>query len=118
LLEKEEYHWVILGARPQTPWVGFAEVRASHGLLRSRTTDGIFWGHAPKPPGSASPRFGLSEIFCEAELLLFASFSRKRRTLPPRTSPVVFCEAKQRFLLLFLEKEEYHSPKMLLLNEC
>jgi hypothetical protein len=40
----------------------------------------VNWGHAPKPPGSASPSFGL---------------------------PTVFREAEQRFLLLFLEKEEY-----------
>jgi hypothetical protein len=37
------------------------------------------WGHAPRPPGSASPSFW----------------------------SVHFCEAEQRFLLLFLEKEEY-----------
>jgi hypothetical protein len=28
---------VLLGARPQTPWVGFAEGWARYGLLRSRT---------------------------------------------------------------------------------
>jgi hypothetical protein len=40
-----------------------------------------FLGHAAKPPGSASPRFGPG---------------------------IVFREAEQRFLLLFLEKEEYY----------
>jgi hypothetical protein len=90
----------LLGASPQTPRVGFAEGWAAHNLLRSRTTlfasfsgkrrilqDEIhtnlmfYWGPAPKPPRSASPRVGQLIIFCEAEL---------------------------RFLLLFLEKEEYH----------
>jgi hypothetical protein len=37
------------------------------------------WGHAPRPPGSASPRFVQAIVFCEAELTLFASFSGKRR---------------------------------------
>jgi hypothetical protein len=41
----------------------------------------ISWGQAPKPPGSASPSFGHETLFREAE---------------------------QRFLLLFLEKEDYH----------
>jgi hypothetical protein len=42
----------------------------------------VFWGHAPRPPGSASPSVGSNKP-----------------------------SAKQnkRFLLLFLEKEEYHS---------
>jgi hypothetical protein len=40
----------------------------------------IFWGLAPRPPGSASPNYRLAKTFREAE---------------------------QRFLLLFLEKEEY-----------
>jgi hypothetical protein len=40
------------------------------------------WGHASKPPGSASPRLGYR---------------------------IVFCEAEQRFLLLFPEKEENYS---------
>jgi hypothetical protein len=30
----------------------------------------VFWGHAPKPPGSASPRYGHGTVFCEAELAL------------------------------------------------
>jgi hypothetical protein len=46
-LEKEEYYCIIkgyyecnwlLGARPQTPRVGFAEVWANHDLPRSGTT--------------------------------------------------------------------------------
>jgi hypothetical protein len=95
---------IFLGASFQTPWVGFAEGWAAQDLLRSRTT--LFasfsgkrrilsdqltclllvrlfsWGQAPKPPGSASPKVGL---------------------------PVIFCEAELRFLLLFLEKEEYNQ---------
>jgi hypothetical protein len=43
----------------------------------------FYWGQAPKPPGSASPSFGYAYI--------------------------VFREAEQRFLLLFLEKEESHQ---------
>jgi hypothetical protein len=79
----------LLGARPQTPWVGCAEA------------------------------------FCEAEQTLFASFSGKKRKplnavslgARPQTPCVGFAEgwvdkpsAKQNehFLLLFLEKEEYH----------
>jgi hypothetical protein len=69
-------------------------------LLRSRTTlfasfsgrrsiqsfNCLFsWGQAPKPPGSASPRDGSEMV-----------------------SAKTFCEAEQRFLLLFLEKEEYN----------
>jgi hypothetical protein len=46
-----------------------------------------FWGQAPRPPGSASPSFGLSMAFREAE---------------------------QHFLLLFLEKEEYHGTNWFL----
>jgi hypothetical protein len=44
-----------------------------------------FWGHAPKPPGSASPKFGYG---------------------------IAFCEAEQRFLPLFLEKEEYSKMRV------
>jgi hypothetical protein len=85
------------GAKPpRPPWVGFAETWVNNDLLRSRET-------------------------------LFASFSGKRRVLlairanslpTSRDSisiliilirgwfPIAFCEAEQRFLLLFLEKEE------------
>jgi hypothetical protein len=83
--------------------------------------------------GKVALRFLLSGSFCEAEQTLFASFSGKRRTpstrmirllgARPQTPWVGFAEvrvktlrfkegpsAKQnkRFLLLFLEKEEYH----------
>jgi hypothetical protein len=99
-LEKEVVCYILLvifgGHAPQTPWVGFAEGWAAQSLLRSRTTlfasfsgkrrsllDELlnFWGaRPPNPPGSASPKVGQLKVFCEAEL---------------------------RFLLLFLEKEEY-----------
>jgi hypothetical protein len=93
----------FLGASPQTPRVGFAEGWAAHNLPRSGTTlfascsiviskyplceaissnfTGFFWGQAPKPPGSASPRVG---------------------------QPITFREAKLRFSLLFLEKEKFY----------
>jgi hypothetical protein len=69
---------ILLGARPQTPRVGFAEIwvketfcEAELMLLllfwkrRKRLNVEFCWGHAPRPPGSASPRFGH-----EAELTL------------------------------------------------
>jgi hypothetical protein len=79
----------FLGASPQTPWVGFAEFWASNCHLRSRTNAFCFfflkkknadsrlvsWGKPQIPPGSASPSFGHQTVFCEAEQMLFASFS-------------------------------------------
>jgi hypothetical protein len=64
----------LLGARPQTPWVGFAEVWVWKDLPRSGPT-------------------------------LFASFSGKRRILLDEMLVLIIIrEAEQRFLLLFLEK--------------
>jgi hypothetical protein len=82
-LEKEEYHGPIgslcgwlLGACPQTPWVGFAEVwvpipsaKQNNAFCfffwkKKNIMDQLvhsvvgFWGHAPRPPGSASPKSG------------------------------------------------------------
>jgi hypothetical protein len=80
---------------------------------------GFYWGQAPKPPGSASPSFGLP-VFCGGKriLLTISRFkSGEMRFLRPfldkevislnKVHLVVFCEAEPRFLLLFLEKEEY-----------
>jgi hypothetical protein len=49
------------------------------------------WGQAPKPPGLASLEDGCETYFREMGW------------------PLGFCEAELRFLLLFLEKEEYNS---------
>jgi hypothetical protein len=35
-------------------------------------------GHAPKPPGSASPSVGRQDVFCEAELTLLLLFWKRR----------------------------------------
>jgi hypothetical protein len=94
-LEKEGYYETnsSLGARPQTPWVGFAEVRAK------------------KPSAKQNKRFLL--LFLEKEGYYETNSSLGAR---PQTPWVGFAEvrankpsAKQnkRFLLLFLEKEEY-----------
>jgi hypothetical protein len=75
---------VLLGARPQTPRVGFAEGWAAHSLLRSRTTAfASFWKRRTLfnieflTPVSASPRVGLPIFFCEAATA-FASFLEKK----------------------------------------
>jgi hypothetical protein len=41
----------------------------------------LSWGQAPKPPGSASPRFGQRMIFCEAEQTLLLLFWKRRALL-------------------------------------
>jgi hypothetical protein len=38
----------------------------------------FYWGHAPRPPGSASPSFGEPIIFCEAEQTLLLLFWKRR----------------------------------------
>jgi hypothetical protein len=55
--------------------------------VAQRTVLAVFWGHAPRPPGSASPRFGPCSFLAQQG----SSF------------------AELRFLLLFLEKEESGS---------
>jgi hypothetical protein len=69
---------ILLGARHQTPWVGFAESSAKQNNA-------------------------------------FASFSGKRILFNSLQGGLrrVFCEAEERFLLLFLEKEEYYSTNSL-----
>jgi hypothetical protein len=70
-----------------------------------RTDQLVSWGHAPKPPGSASPKSQLKNVFCKAGLISFQiNFGVGLVSL---VQPTDFCEAEQRFLLLFLEKEEY-----------
>jgi hypothetical protein len=91
----------------------------------------ICWGHAPRPPGSALPNYGLQEILCEAEQTLFASFSGKRRILlnvevcwghaprPPwSASPSfglqeIFCEAEQTLFASFSGKRRILSNQFL-----
>jgi hypothetical protein len=62
------------------------------------------------PPGR------VSNDILRSRTTLFASFSGKRRillrqliVLPRVGYQATFCEAEQCFLLLFLEKEEYHE---------
>jgi hypothetical protein len=107
----------------------FASFSGKRRILLDRLVG--FWGaRPPNPPESASPRSGVNnQSFCEAEQMIFASFSGKRRILlldccifgghAPQTPlgrlrrvlGVKLSSAKQnkRFLLLFLEKEEYRS---------
>jgi hypothetical protein len=145
-LEKEDYlHQLkpltsLFWGQPQTPWLRFAEVWATYDLLRSRTTlfasfsgkrrlsppietsDESFLGPAPDPV--APLRGGLATYdLLRSRTTLFASFSGKRRLSPPIETaapvPVTFCEAEQRFLLLFLEKEEYrHQLKSAKKKKC
>jgi hypothetical protein len=67
----------------------------------------VFWGHAPKPPGSASPKFFWMLVYIRY-LILWQTCCMQPP--PPERATIStkceFCEAEQRFLLLFLEKEE------------
>jgi hypothetical protein len=45
-----------------------------------------FWGHAPKPPGSASPSFEHGIVFREAELRFLLLFLEKEENLPYSTT--------------------------------
>jgi hypothetical protein len=79
----------FLGASPQTPRVGFAEVWVPIDFLRSRTT--LFASFSGK-------RRLLAQLFPPQQ--------RSGLALPRFEFGVTFCEAELRFLLLFLEKEE------------
>jgi hypothetical protein len=77
---------LFLVASQQTPGRlrrGFCEAEQRFLLLFPEKEEYqlIPWGQAPKPPGSASPRFGLP----------------------------TFCEAEHRFSHVFLGKEEYFA---------
>jgi hypothetical protein len=94
-LEKEEYYdndW-FLGARPQTPGVGFAEGWAPQLSAKQNYAFGFFfwkkkntttmigyWGHAPRPPGSASPKVG-PRNFLRSRTNAFCFFFWKKKDL-------------------------------------
>jgi hypothetical protein len=71
---------------------------------------------SPKPPRSASPRLRQKPLFRSGTLCIFTFLEKNSTGLVEllHTSPGIakdpakthFCEAEQRFLLLFLEEEE------------
>jgi hypothetical protein len=93
------------------------------------------WGQAPRPPGSASPRFGVKQSSAKQNNAFCFFFWKKKNMMrviyhevsfwgarppdpPGSASPrfgvkPIFCEAEQRFLLLFLEKEDYDKYTVL-----
>jgi hypothetical protein len=106
-LEKEESHQsnscfsdFFLGASPQTPWVGFAELWVWNNLLRSRTNAFCFFFWKKKKlinPTRVLVSFFLGE----------SPQGRLRRVMGMEQPSA---KQNKRFLLLFLEKEDIICP--------